>query len=97
MKIDVKTVKEIAELSRLNITDESAAQEAKQLEIILGYMAELNEINTNGVEPLYQVFPLENVWREDQVSESLTKEQVFANAPEEDGSYFQVPGIREGE
>ena len=96
MKIDVKTVQEIATLCRLNFDDAQAQESAEQLEKILGYVDQLSQLNTEGVEPLYPAFPLENIWREDQVGESLSKEETFANAPEEEDNYFQVPAVREG-
>lgn len=96
MKLDVKGVLEIANLCRLGVTEEEAGKQAEQLEKILGYMEELGKLDTEGIEPLYQSFPVENVWREDIVEPSLEKEKVFANAPEEDEDYFQVPAVREG-
>ena len=96
MKVEIKNVMEIANLCRLEITEEEAARQAEQLENILGYMEQLSKLDTAGIEPLYQSFPVENVWREDTVSASLEKEKVFANAPEEEDDYFQVPAVREG-
>ena len=96
MKIEVKNVMEIANLCRLDISEEEAVAQVKQLENILAYMEQLSNLDTTGVEPLYQSFPLENVWREDKVGESLSEEKVFANAPDEEDDYFQVPAVREG-
>ena len=96
MKIEVKNVMEIANLCRLDISEEEALKQADQLEKILAYMEQLSQLDTTGIEPLFQSFPLENVWREDQVGESLSEEKAFANAPEEEDDYFQVPAVREG-
>lgn len=96
MKFDVKRVRELAHLCRFKLSDEQAEKTAQQLEQVLNYAEELSQVDTEGVEPLYQVFSLENIWREDQVEASLSKEDTFANAPEEEDDYFQVPAVREG-
>ena len=96
MKLTVQEVQQIAQLSRLGMSEEEASAYADQIGNILGYMEQLNKLDTKDIEPLRQAFPIENIWREDKNLPSLSKEQVFANAPEEDEDYFQVPAVREG-
>jgi aspartyl-tRNA(Asn)/glutamyl-tRNA(Gln) amidotransferase subunit C len=55
----------------------------------------MNELNTEGVEPLAHCLPISNVFREDIVKESLGTEKTLANAPHRDGSFFKVPKILE--
>ena len=96
MKFDVKRVQELANLCRFKLDDNQAEQTAQQLGQVLSYAEQLSHVDTEGVEPLYQVFSLENIWREDTVASSLSKEETFSNAPEEEDDYFQVPAVREG-
>ena len=92
-KIDQTQVKKVAKLSRLELTGEEVDEFAGQLSAILGYIAKMNELNTDNVEPLAHCLPITNVLRKDQIKESLGTEKALANAPQRDGEFFKVPKI----
>ncbi|MGD0077278.1 MAG: Asp-tRNA(Asn)/Glu-tRNA(Gln) amidotransferase subunit GatC [Sedimentisphaerales bacterium] len=94
-RIDEAQVRKVAKLARLDLTDAEVAEFAGQLSAILDYVARMNELNTEGVEPLAHCLPISNVFREDIVKESLGTEKTLANAPQRDGSFFKVPKILE--
>ncbi len=89
-------VRKVAKLARLELSDAEVAEFTGQLSAILEYVEKMNELDTDGVEPLAHCLPISNVWREDDVSESLGTEAALANAPERDGAFFKVPRILEG-
>jgi aspartyl-tRNA(Asn)/glutamyl-tRNA(Gln) amidotransferase subunit C len=94
-RIDEAQVRKVAKLARLDLTDAEVAEFAGQLSAILDYVARMNELDTEGVEPLAHCLPISNVFREDIVKESLGTEKTLANAPQRDGSFFKVPKILE--
>ncbi|MBI2447129.1 MAG: Asp-tRNA(Asn)/Glu-tRNA(Gln) amidotransferase subunit GatC [Candidatus Omnitrophica bacterium] len=95
MKITVKDVQYVANLARLELTDEELGNLTKQLDGILTYMNKLNELDTEGIEPLSHVLPLKNVYREDKVTSSLPVEEALKNAPGREGGFFKVPKVIE--
>lgn len=92
-RIDDETVRKVAKLSRLKLKDEDVHRYATQLTSVLGYVAQLNEVNVAGVEPMAHPLPLSNVLREDAAQPSLPLEQVLANAPAKEGPFFAVPKV----
>lgn len=92
-KIDRQQVRKVAELSRLQLTEDEVDEFAGQLSAILEYMEKLNELDTADVEPLAHCLPISNVFRTDEVKESLGTERTLANAPQRDGGFFKVPKI----
>jgi aspartyl-tRNA(Asn)/glutamyl-tRNA(Gln) amidotransferase subunit C len=94
-KIDEAQVRKVAKLARLELSDVEVEEFAGQLSAILDYVARMNELNTEGVEPLAHCLPISNVFREDFVKESLGTEKTLANAPQRDGAFFKVPKILE--
>jgi len=96
MFITRKDVEHIAELARLKLKDEELEYFTHQLDDILAYIDQLNEIDTENVEPLS--YPIEggNVFREDICKPSLDREQALKNAPEQDGEFFKVPKVISG-
>ena len=94
-KIDEIQVRKAAKLARLELSDAEVAEFAGQLSEILDYVAKMNKLNTEGVEPLAHCLPVSNRFREDEVKESLGTEKTLANAPQRDGSFFKVPKILE--
>ena len=91
-KLDVAYM---ANLSRLELTDEEQKYLGRQLNDILDYISKLNEVDTNGVEPTSHVIALENVGREDKETASLPIDEVLKNAPSKEGKFFRVPKIIE--
>ena len=94
-KIDIGYV---AQLARLELPDEQAAQLQIELESIVRYIDELKEVDVTGVEPTAHAARLFNVWREDEAKESSPREAMLANAPETvDGELIRVPQVLPGE
>ena len=82
--ISIDDVKKLAVLSALSITDDEADALREQLEEILGYVEQLDEIDTSGVAPTYQVSQRENVMRDDEIIDyGLDREQLLACSPEQ--------------
>ena len=92
-KIDVEQVRKVARLARLELSDEEVEQFAGQLSAVLGYIEKLNELDTEGVEPLAHCLPIHNVFREDRPRPSLSADEALANAPQRAHEYFKVPKI----
>ena len=80
MESDIN-IKYIAELSRLELSEEQSAKLQQEMERIVGYIDELKELNVDGVEPTAHAAPLSNVWREDEVVSSYSRKEMLANAP----------------
>jgi aspartyl-tRNA(Asn)/glutamyl-tRNA(Gln) amidotransferase subunit C len=86
-------VRHVAKLARLKISDEEAELFGRQLSAILEYVAQLEELDTEGVEPLAHCQPIHNVFRKDEIRESLPNDAALANTPQRDGEYFAVPKV----
>ena len=91
--ISEKEVRHVAKLARLELTDEEVEKYSKQLGDILKYVEKMNEIDTEGIEPMPHAIPLYNVMREDIVKYEETKEELMKNAPYEEDGFFRVPKI----
>lgn len=92
--ISINDVQHLAQLSSLQLDDSEAESLRSDLEGILGYIEQLSELDTTGVEPTYQVTDLQNVWREDQVDDyGLDREQLLALAPDADNNQIKVPKV----
>jgi aspartyl-tRNA(Asn)/glutamyl-tRNA(Gln) amidotransferase subunit C len=89
-------VAKVATLARLKLTDSEKATLTTQLGEVLGYVDILNEVDTENVEPMVHAVELSNIFREDQVRESLPRDDALANAPKSDGRSFLVPQILDG-
>ena len=99
-KVTVEEVKRVAELAHLELTPEETGGMLNDLNAILDYVAELNELDTTGVAPLAQVSELgdvagTSVVRADKVVPSLDRAAVMPQAPESDGAFFKVPKVIE--
>ncbi len=95
MPITREQVEYVAHLSRLKLSEEEKDRFARQLDAILQAVEKLNELDTDGVEPLVHVAPRRNVFREDAAGESLPREEALRNAPEQSEGCFKVPRIIE--
>lgn len=93
MKVDDKTVRHLASLSNIALSDEDSKNLTKDLEGIIDYIGELGELDTAGVEPTYQVNDLANVWREDKVEPQLDREELLKLAPERTAQSVKVPKV----
>jgi aspartyl-tRNA(Asn)/glutamyl-tRNA(Gln) amidotransferase subunit C len=92
-RIDQSEVKKVAKLARLELTETELEEFTSQLSAILDYVAKMNELDTEKVEPLAHCLPISNVFRQDVVKPSLGTEKALANAPERDNEFFKVPKI----
>lgn len=93
MKISRDTVLHVAELSRLEFKDEELDRFTMQLENILGYIGQLNELDTRDVKPTYHVLELSTPLRKDVVSSWLSLEEAMENAPLREDEFFAVPKV----
>ena len=88
-------VEHVAQLARLALSDAEKQRLTEQLNAILTYMEQLNEVPTEGVEPTAHVLDLVNVFRDDTVRQTLSADAALANAPETAHHFFVVPRIVE--
>ena len=95
MKITIKEVEHVARLARLELSEEEKERTRAQLDSILSYIDKLNELDTSAVEPTSHVLPMTNVFREDEVRPSLSREEAMASAPDRQDVFFRVPRILE--
>lgn len=95
MAIDNDTVKKVAFLSRLKIEDDKLEETKEEFNKILNWVEQLNEVNTDGVEPLVSVNDSYLVLRKDEVTEGNQAKAVLKNAPQAQYEYFTVPKVVE--
>ncbi len=95
MSISIKDVEHVAKLARLALTAEEKQLFAGQLARIIEHFNELSQIDTTGVEPLSHALPVVNVLREDEVKESLGRDELMKNGPAVENGFFRVPRIGE--
>ena len=95
MSVDAATVKKIASLARIAITDEEVAKIAPELDNILGWIEQLGEVDTSGVAPMTAVIPNHLRLREDVVTDGDVRDKVLANAPQAEHGFFTVPKVIE--
>ena len=93
MKIDKNTTLKIAKLTRIKIEDGEIAELSAQLSSILDWVEQLNEVNTNNVEPLNNVSMTKLPLRKDEESKEDKLKDVLSNAPEKLENYFVVPKV----
>jgi len=97
MQIDRETVKRVAFLSRLSLSEDELSQYSSQLALIITYISKLGEVDTGGVLPTsHPLSTLKNVYRKDVLKLSLKVEEALQNAPSREGDFFKVPQIIEG-
>lgn len=93
VNIDTDTLERIAHLSRLHLSEEDKPVMLESMNRIIGWMEQLNEVDTEGVEPLYHMTENENVMRADEVKGQFTQKEALKNAPKQDGEFFRVPKV----
>lgn len=89
--ISDETIEYVGILAKLELSGEEKEQAKKDMGSMLDYIDKLNELDTSGVEPMSHVFPVNNVFREDVVTNGDEHEKILANAPEEKDQSFNVP------
>ena len=95
MGISLEQVRYVARLSRIELSPEEEQKFTHQLGEILTYVEKLNECDIEGVQPISQASLAVNVFREDELKESLPQDEALANAPEKAMGFFKVPRIIE--
>ena len=95
MSIDLKTVKHISKLSRISIDDKKAKKLEKDLNAIFKWIEQLNELNTEKVEPLTSIAETTLRFRKDQIKTKNIREDILKNSPKENKDYFVVPKVVE--
>lgn len=95
MSVDTATVKRVARLARIAVSEEDAARMTGELNTILGFVEQLNEVDVSGVEPMTSVIPMEMRKRQDGVSDGNKAGDIVANAPATDENFFLVPKVVE--
>lgn len=91
MKITDQILQYTAALAKLTVSEEDKQKLANDLERILDYMETMNDLDTSGVEPMSHVLPIYNVFREDEVTNTDSRELVLENAPKKKDGSFVVP------
>ena len=95
MSVDLATVKRVAHLARIAVTDEEAAKMEGELNAILGFVEQLNEVDIDRVEPMTSVTPMQMKKRQDVVTDGDKAADIVANAPLSDENFFLVPKVVE--
>ncbi len=93
MKLSLAQVEHIAELAKLSLTDDEKALFQEQLSAILEYAERLQALDTSAIPPTATVLPLRNVMRADEPRDSMSREDVLANAPQSKADSFQVQAV----
>lgn len=93
MAVTREEVKRIAKLAKLSLTEDEEINLQKEMSSILDYVDKLNEIDTNDVEPLSHPITVENVFREDKIEKSISREDALKNAPDATEEFFKVPKV----
>ena len=91
--LTAEQVRWIAHLARLELSDAELQTLARQLGAIIGYFAQLQQVDTEGVEPLAHALPVQNVFRDDEPVPSLPADEALANAPDRRGPFYSVPAV----
>jgi aspartyl-tRNA(Asn)/glutamyl-tRNA(Gln) amidotransferase subunit C len=95
MKIDTKVVDELAHLARLSYENEAKQEIVTELNKIIAFVEKLEEINTDGIEPLIYMVDETNITREDSMKQDVSQDEGLKNAPKKDSDYFRVPKVIE--
>jgi aspartyl-tRNA(Asn)/glutamyl-tRNA(Gln) amidotransferase subunit C len=95
MSVDAATVKRIGRLARIRIEDNEVETYQGELNAILGFVEQLDEVNVDGVEPMTSVTPMQLRRREDKITDGGYPEKIVANAPLSEDNFFEVPKVVE--
>lgn len=93
MALSEADVRWVAHLARLDLSADDLELMTRQLRSILDYVNQLQQVNTEGVEPLAHPLPVQNVFREDRLAPSLPVDTALANAPERHDHFYAVPAV----
>jgi aspartyl-tRNA(Asn)/glutamyl-tRNA(Gln) amidotransferase subunit C len=93
MSLSADDVRKVADLARLEIPEAEVEVMARQLSAIVDYINQLQQVNTDGVEPLNHALDLHDVFRDDVPGESLSPNEALANAPARKDDFYRVPAV----
>lgn len=93
--VETQDIKYIARLARLRLKEQDAERLAKQMDKILDYVHQLSSLDTKDVKPTSHIVGIKNVFRDDKVKPSISKEEVLRCAPVREGDFFKVPKVIE--
>ena len=93
MKVDNQLVDKVAELAKLEFDAQAKQKMISDMNKILSFVGKIEELDTEGVEPLIYMTQETNVLRNDEVGQHNTKEEALKNAPDKDSDYFKVPKV----
>jgi len=93
MKVDDALIENLAHLARLQFSQEEKAGLKEDLQSMIAFVEKLNEVDTAGVKPMLHMSSEVNVFREDEIKGSVTREEALLNAPVADGTFFKVPKV----
>lgn len=95
MSIDAATVKRIGRLARIRVEEDEVKKYQGELNTILGFVEQLNEVDVSGVEPMTSVTPMRLRRREDKITDGSMADRVVKNAPLSEDNFFMVPKVVE--
>ena len=94
MEINCETIGHLADLSNFSVSDAESKSLEKDLNEILKYISQLDEVDVENVEPTYQVFEMENVWRDDEILEQdASREDLLALTKDQKDNQIKVPKV----
>ncbi|HEX4148722.1 MAG TPA: Asp-tRNA(Asn)/Glu-tRNA(Gln) amidotransferase subunit GatC [Pirellulales bacterium] len=93
MSLSREQVEKVSLLARLRLEPAELEMMTSHLQQIVGYVEQLSELNTDGVQPLSHPLDMQNVFRADETRPSLDRAAMLANAPHADGEYYLVPAV----
>ncbi len=94
MEVTEKEINHLASLSNFSLAPEEKDTLKKDLKSILNYISKLDELNTDGIEPTYQVFEMENVWRPDEITiQDASREELLSLTKEDEDHQIKVPKV----
>ena len=93
MSVSKNDVAHLAALSSINLSDEELSALTVDLENIIGYIEQLQELDTSGVEPTYQLTGLSNIWRNDDIKPQLEREKLLQLAPAQLDNQVKIPKV----
>ena len=93
MSVGLEEVRHLAALSEINLSDEELTALTTDIDSIISYINQLDELDTDGIEPTFQLTGLKNVWRNDDIEPQLAREELLALAPAQEDNQVKVPKV----
>ena len=93
IKVDDKLIADLSKLAKLKFNGRSAEKMKSDLNIILGFVETISQVDTDGVEPLIYMNEEVNVLRDDEIANEISQQTALKNAPQKDSDYFKVPTV----